>query len=192
MPRVGLALVLVGAFGFAISAGQGWVNYTIDDPLLGPGERSATGYAVSPGLSGVALVALAGIVAALLTRRIWQRTCAAIVAAAAAWAVWLVGAVLHSPDSAAARAARSEPFGAGASISEAAATIWPWTAVAAGIALAVGVIIVWFPYGRSGPAKRVAPSRRAGPDRILPLAERQRRDNAAAWDDLTRGEDPTR
>lgn len=192
-----VTLVLAAALG-GTAAGT-WVTARAWTALE---ERTLTvsGLDASPVLGATALLlAGAGLALAAAGRRAARVVGVAVVAASALAAV-STGAVLAGP-AASARAAARAQLGV-ARVTDAACTALPWlTLVAAGAGLVVGTWTVlaagrrsWAPegagasrYRRPGQDGARSPAEgrgRTGPDGTPP-------DSVAAWDALTRGEDPT-
>lgn len=180
----GTVLLLVGAVGALALSGRGWVTGTVVDPVLGIVETTVTGGDAAPAGSAVALLALAGVLAVLLTRG-WARRMALVVTALAGLA--LVGvpfAVLADPGSALAATAEGSVGRGLGEVGQASATWAPWACILAGVALVTGVALVGGDVASGGRAVT------AGAD-DLPEAERDRRRGARDWDRLSGGEDPT-
>lgn len=196
--RASWAMVIAGILA-AITGGRVWVRYTVEDPVLGPGARAASGYAVSSALSAACIVALAAGLAALLTRRTPRGVALLVLALDAAWGVWLTVRVVANPAQAVATSGSSDLGLTTTADVGAATTPYPFIFLGAAAVVTVSALLVARAtsqrFARTGaPRAASAPditARGRGPARPLPAAERERRANAATWDELSRGEDPT-
>ncbi len=188
-------LLVLGAAVVAVSGGRTWVRFTVQDPVLGEGLRTASGYAASSALSAAAVLGLAAALTALLTRRRLRMLALVVLSADALWATWLAAQVLRDPAGAAGQGVSDElqstTTGAVA-VTQAASTLWVWVFAVGTILVALGA--VWLAL-RAGRARDPGASRLAvldpGQGPQLPRTEVQRRANTAAWNDLSRGDDPT-
>jgi uncharacterized membrane protein (TIGR02234 family) len=99
--RRGIAalLVLAGAGGTAGSAILPWWRRDYHDPLSGSLTVTVDGAALAPGLVPLALVAIAGLAAAMISRGLLRRLLGAVAGlAAAASAAIALAAATHTPD----------------------------------------------------------------------------------------------
>lgn len=200
MGRWGAYLVALAATVIAVSGGQSWVLFTVDDPVLGPGARTASGYAVSSALSAAAVLGVVAILTALLTRQRLRMVALLVLTADGVWATWLAVQVILDPTSAAGQGTSAElratTTGA-AVVVDASVSAWVWVWVAGSVVLALGALLltyaVWAQTRSRTPLVHRANAAHRDRDRdtTLPSTERERRDNTAAWNDLSRGEDPT-
>lgn len=192
-----LIAALAGVLSLYLS-GQIWVKANSVDPLLGEQNVAVTGADVSPA-SALSLVILAGLAAGLLTKG-WPRLVALAVTVlgglgvcAAAVLVWLdPGAALTGSPSLIVSAVGSV---------QGAQTTWAVPAAAAGGLVAALAVILWAMATRgsiSPDSTAVAPTESAAQTGVVDstptstaLAEEERVRQVAAWEDLSRGEDPT-
>jgi uncharacterized membrane protein (TIGR02234 family) len=180
-------LGLAGAGALLVVGFRPWVQGAVDDPVLGASRVTATGADVAPGLSAVALVLAAAVVAVLATGRV------ARVVALVVWAAALVGAtvltvrVLADPAGVLGPVAAARVGRTGTVEAVAEPTAWPWLAL---VATAVAAV-AWL--GAVAGARRWGgPSRRyevpATDEHVAgPRGERV----ASDWDELSAGRDPT-
>lgn len=202
MTKIASLAVLIGGLVAAITGGQVWVRFTVDDPVLGPSARAASGYAVSSALSAACIVALAAGLAALLTRRTPRSIALLVLALDAAWGSYLTVRVLAVPAQALITSGSPE-LGLTAtgdlSAQGAQTTVYAYVFLVAAVIVACAAIVVAVgTSARSAARTSEASSSATEPTKSgvttakpLPAAERQRRANAAAWDDISRGDDPT-
>jgi uncharacterized membrane protein (TIGR02234 family) len=180
-------LGLVGAGGLLVVGFRPWVEGAVDDAVLGASRVTATGAEVAPGLSAVALVLAAAVVAVVATGRV------ARVVALVLWAGSLVAAaaltvrVLADPSGVLGPVAAARVGRTGTVAATAAATVWPWLAL-----VAVGVAAVALAGAVVGARRWAGPSSRydspSAEDHVAgPRGERV----ASDWDELTAGRDPT-
>ncbi len=202
MTRIASFALLIGGLVAAITGGRVWVRFTVDDPVLGPSARAASGYAVSSALSAACIVALAAGLAALLTRRSPRTVALLVLAVDAGWGSWLTLRVLRDPARALSTSG-SPDLGLTAtgelSAQGAQTTFYVYVFFAAALVAACAALVVAVttrvhsgraPADSSAPRAQAAQGR-AKPAKFLSAAERERRASAAAWDDLSRGNDPT-
>ena len=180
-------LALLGAGGLLVAGLRPWVSGAVDDPVLGATRIEATGAQVAPGLSALALTIAAAAVAVVATGRV------ARVVALVAWAGALVTAaaltvrVLADPSAALGPAAAARVGRTGSVESVAAATPWPWVALAALVvsAAALGAAVLGLRRWTGLSRRYEVPS--DSDDAVGPRGERV----SSAWDELSAGRDPT-
>jgi uncharacterized membrane protein (TIGR02234 family) len=194
--RLLCVLGIVSGAGLALLAdGHVWVRQDVTDV---PGVRvvTATGEQAASGVAALALAAGAGAVALLVAGRLAGRLAGLVVTLAGVGLVASVAAVVVDPRSAAAPAVPGVTGRAGPLADPAAASGWVWLTLVAGLlvaaagALAAARAPAWSTAGRRfeqppGDASGRASRNPGAGDR--PAAE----DPVAAWDALSRGEDPT-
>ncbi|MGB3763871.1 MAG: Trp biosynthesis-associated membrane protein [Ornithinimicrobium sp.] len=195
MPRWVGWLAVVGGALIALSGGRTWVRFTVQDPVLGESLRTASGYAASTALSAAGVLGLAAALTGLLTRRRVRMLALVVLSLDAMWALWLVVQVARDPTDSA-RQGVSEELQATTTgtvaISQASTTPWVWVFAAGAVLIAVGATWLALRAGReSGATPSSATDRDLGSGRQLPQTEVERRANTAAWNDLSRGNDPT-
>ncbi len=180
-------LGLAGAGALLVVGFRPWVEGAVDDAVLGASRVSATGAEVAPGLSAVALVLAAAVVAVVATGRVARLVALALWAGSLVAATALAIHVLADPAGvlgpvAAARVGRTGSVPATAEV-----TVWPWLALLAVVVAGVGLVGAVLGVRRwAGPSSRYdAP----GTDGQVagPRGERV----ASDWDELSAGRDPT-
>ena len=181
-----------------VSGSRVWVNGSVDDPVLGAGMLHGTGSQVARGVLAAALVGAAAVVAAATSGRVVRRLAAAVVVLAGV----LGTAVDRLGDRRPGRRARAGLAATGTGRTgdvpaHGSVTLWVWVAALAGVVMTLG--------RRRGPGRRrplerpVQPVRRARrPQRRAAAAptppspeQAARRSRESAWEQLSRGEDPT-
>ncbi|PRZ31698.1 putative membrane protein (TIGR02234 family) [Antricoccus suffuscus] len=184
-------IVAAGLIFFATS--QEWVLVAVPQPApLPSGLKSATGSGVLPGLTAVAIVLLAAVVAVAATRRMGRRLVGALVTVCGIVAVVLVVPFLTGTPASVLADVRST----GTSVESGHGTpaaYPPWLAlVGALIAIVVGVAIAvrgpsWSKMGSKYEAPSAAgkPADREAPQGSEPVNHRD------AWNSLDQGIDPT-
>ncbi len=180
-------LGLAGAGALLVVGFRPWVQGAVDDPVLGASRVSATGADVAPGLSAVALVLAAAVVAVVATGRVARVIALVVWAAALVAAAALTVRVLADPAAvlgpvAAARVGRTGSVEAVADV-----TAWPWLAlgaVALGTLAWLAAVVGARRWG--GPSQRYE-VRPADGHVAGPRGERVTSD----WDELSAGRDPT-
>ena len=128
-----------GAGLVLLAAGQPWAR-AVTGGAAGPVTVTAAGAEVVPLVPGLGLLALAGSVALLATRRAGRRLVGAILAAAGAGIIAATIAGRAAPDAALREAAGVATGRIGAAVSGVAGTGWPFPALTGGLlVLAVGL-----------------------------------------------------
>ncbi len=191
--------MLLGAAFVALSGGRTWVRFTVQDPVLGEGLRTANGYAASSALSAAAVLGLAAMLTALLTHRRVRMLALSVLCLDGLWATWLAVQVATDPAGAAGQGAPGDLQATTTGVvmvTEAASTPWVWVFAIGATLVALGA--AWMAIRGARPARYVAEEtseQGAGADHArdqqLPATDVQRRANTAAWNDLSRGDDPT-
>lgn len=184
-------VVAAGLIFFATS--QEWVLVAVPRPAPLPGGlKSATGSGVLPGLTAVAIVLLAAVVAVAATRRLGRRIVGALVTVCGIAAVVLVVPFLTGTPGSVLADVRDT----GTSVEAghgAAAAYAPWLAlIGALIAVVVGVAIAmrgpsWSKMGSKyeAPSASGTPTSAGAPEGAEPVNHRD------AWNSLDQGIDPT-
>lgn len=176
---LGAALLLIGS-------GQTWVRGTWQDPVIGTSLIEATGTQTGATLTAGALLAGAAVLAGLVGSRPVRLVAAVCLAGAAVLAGLPALTALLAPERVVEAVVADLPGATGLTIraSDAAATLWPWLGLLGALLLLVAAVLCalqWrrlpHPGGTGGPAGR------------QPAAPRPR--PADAWEDLSRGRDPT-
>lgn len=182
-------VLLIGAAALtAVVAVPVWVRATGASALRGEVAVPVTGTQAAPAVVAAAVALLAAAAAVGLVGRVGRWVVCAVVAAAGAVVVLSAAVVVRDPD-AAVQAAVAAATGVGVLAGAPALTVWPFLALGVGAldVVAAGVLTAgsrrW-----SAPTRRYAatgtPAATSGPA-AGPV------DDQAAWDALTRGDDPT-
>ena len=182
--RVFAVLVVLGALLGFLAASRPWALVVVPDPIaertLGVSGREAAGV-----VPAVALVALAGAVAVLTTRRVGRAVAGTLLVLAGATAAAGSIAVLRTPASAVDQVVVAATGRTGVSGVTASVTAWPWVGVTSGVLIALGGCVAVLRARSWGglSARYETPARESSvPDE----------DPGQVWDALSRGEDPTR
>src|SRR4051812_43997370 len=192
--RTVLLLVLLTAGVLLVSGSRVWVTGSVDDPVLGAGMLHGTGSQVARGVLAAALVGAAAVVAAATSGRVVRRLAGAVVVLAGALGTLVVASVVADPDGALGRVAATGTGRTGDVPAHGSVTPWVWVAALAGLGMTLGGAAALAGAGRwSGLSSRYdAPGgdTAAGADAgVREQAARRSRDSA--WEQLSRGEDPT-
>jgi uncharacterized membrane protein (TIGR02234 family) len=189
--RVVLLMVFVSAFVILISGPREWVSGSVDDAVTGASALHGSGSAVAPGAMAAAFVALASAVAAAT-----GGTFVRVVAACAALLAAILGAVvvisiLADPAAALSGQVSAQTGHSGSVAVHARGGSWAWSALAATLVMGLGGLGALIGGRRwDGLSGRYS----------APVASRAYRQDPAgqgangsesAWDELSRGEDPT-
>ncbi len=184
-----VATILCGAALGATAAGT-WVSARAWTPVAQE-SVAVTGLAASPVLGATALLLVAAGIALALAGRLAGRVTALVVAAAAVLAAVESASVVIDPAGPAGAAAVAA-LGV-ARVDDPASTPLPWLALvvaAAGVAVGLRTVLAagsWEPPGGSRYRRPTAPDGAPGGTDGTGAA----RDDVAAWDAMTRGEDPS-
>jgi uncharacterized membrane protein (TIGR02234 family) len=186
-----LVLVLVSASVILVSGSREWVSGSVDDAVLGAAALHGRGSDVAPGALAAALVGLASAVAAATAGTVVRviAACATLLAAVLGAAV--VIAVLADPSGALGTLAAAGTGRGGTVAAHGRVGSWAWVALAATLAMGVGGLGAlvggrrW--HGLSSRYDAPVAGAVAQPD---PAGERTV-GGGSAWDQLSRGEDPT-
>ncbi|WP_432498122.1 Trp biosynthesis-associated membrane protein [Kineococcus gypseus] len=211
-----LLLAGVGGALLALAAGApAWVDGAVQT-AAGAREVVATGRQAGAAATALALVALAAVVACSLGRRVARALAALVLVAAGAGVAASAASVLLSPQAAISAPARQVSGRSDPQVLRADARAWPAVCALGGaLAAAAGAGVLvrgrsWSASSRherdaaapAGPPTGAAAGARAAAGTAAPARGEQAPagggaapaagDPAAAWDSLTRGEDPTR
>lgn len=185
------ALAVSGAgLGF-LAAARPWAVALVPDALT-QRELVATGRQAAGVVPAVALVALAGAVAVLSTRRIGQAVAGTLLVLAGAAAVAGSFAVVRTPASAVEQVVTAATGRTGVTGVSASVTPWPWVGVASGVLIVLGgavAVVRARSWGGLSARYEAAPAV-PGDGRLATSAADA--DPGLTWDALSRGEDPTR
>lgn len=184
-----LVLTVLGAVLVLTSVGRTWAEGTAAGLEGGRLAVSATGSALTGLPTGMAMVALAAMVAVFAVRGRARLLVGALTVLAGLGTV--AGALLGNSDTAGLHAAAASKLAvSGAHAEQITRTAWPWVALAGGVLLALaGLLTVRF--GRSWPAmgsRYEAPTRAAAARSAVTTPATTPAD---LWKALDRGEDPT-
>ena len=215
------ALVAAGALLGFLGASRPWVHAQVSGLVAG-GDLTATGRQAAGIVPSVALVALAGGVAVLTTRRVGRTVAGTLLMVAGAAAAATSVGVLRTPASAVASVIVTATGRAGETDAAVTLTGWPWVGVASGVLVALaGVLAVARARDLGGLSSRFdapAAGEAAAPAAVAttsppggladagavvaappsaappqqPATPVDEWDPGQVWDALTRGEDPTR
>jgi len=192
--RTVLLLALLTAGVLLVSGSRVWVTGSVDDPVLGAGMLHGTGSQVARGVLAAALVGAAAVVAAATSGRVVRRLAAAVVVLAGVLGTAVVVSVIADPDGALGRVAATGTGRTGDVPAHGSVTAWVWIAALAGVGMAVAGVAALIGAGRwSGLSSRYdAPGGDEAPggDNVAP-EQTARRSRESAWEQLSRGEDPT-
>jgi uncharacterized membrane protein (TIGR02234 family) len=189
--RVVLVLVLLSASVILLAGSREWVTGSVDDAVLGPTALHGRGSDIAPGALAAALVGLASAVAAATAGPVVRvfAACAALLAAVLGAAV--VISVLADPSGALGAVAATGTGRGGAVAAHGRVGSWAWVALVATLVMGTGGLgaLVGARRWRRLSSRYDAPAagRMGQPDPAgAPAAAHE-----SAWDQLSRGEDPT-
>jgi uncharacterized membrane protein (TIGR02234 family) len=189
-----LALVLGAALVILVSGSREWVSGSVDDAALGATVLHGKGSDVAAGALAAALVGLASAVAAATSGAVVRVVAACATLIAAVLGAILVVAVLADPGGALGRLAAAGTGRSGTLAAHGHVGVWAWVALAAMVVMGFGGL------GALGGARRwhglssrydVPVSRVVGEGSRRDTAGQPAAGNESAWDQLSRGEDPT-
>lgn len=176
-------VLLVGAVGIVltlVSASQSWVSGTVRDALLAGSHLSVSGSKAAPVLVAAALVAAAGLLAAMTTGRIGRTISAGLVVVAGVAAAISAVVVLADPAAPVRSRAADLTGHTGQAQVTAHANLWP-------VAAMVGALLTFV----AGVLAVVGARRWAGLSSRYDAPEARRARPVSDWDRLSLGEDPT-
>lgn len=187
--RTVLVLVLLGSAVLLVSGSRVWLQGTVNDAVLGASALRGKGSQVAPGVLAAALVSAAAVVAAATSGRVVRVVSAWATALAGVLAGVLIGAIMVRPGDALGTLAATTTGRTGSVPAHGSITAWVWVAAVAAIALWLGGMAAIVGGHRwSGLSSRYeAPAAADG----KASRGRGRRRPESAWDQISRGEDPT-
>ena len=189
--RMVLVLVMVGAVVILVSGSREWVSGSADSAVLGASVLHGRGSDVAPGALAAALVGLASAVAVATSGTVVRfiAACTALLAAVLSAAV-VIG-ILVDPGGALGDLAAAGTGRSGTVAAHGRAGAWVWVALAAGMVMGVGGLGAMVGARRwQGLSSRYdAPVAGEGSQPFT--AGKTAPGGDSAWDQLTRGEDPT-
>lgn len=177
--RTVFVLMLLSALIILVSGSREWVAGSTGDVVLGASALHGTGADVAPGALAAALVGLASAVVAATAGRVVRAIAACSALMAAVLGAMVVISVLVDPGGALGKLAAAGTGRSRAPAADGRVGSWAWVALAAMLAMGVGGLGVmaggrhW--HGLSNRYDAVEPAAGQG----------------SAWDQLSRGEDPT-
>ena len=189
--RMVLVLLLVSVLVILVSGSREWVSGSADNAVLGVTAVHGRGSDVAPGVVAAALVGLASAVALATAGTVvrYIAACTALLAAILCTAV-AVG-ILVDPGAALGKVAAAGTGRSGTVAASGRAGIWVWVALAAALVMGVGGLgaIVGARRWQGLSSRYDAPVLGEGPASLTSGEGAPGHDSA--WDQLTRGEDPT-
>lgn len=194
-PASAVVPALVGAGLTLLATSRGWVQASVDDPVVGHVTVTASGRQAAPVVPAVALVALAGAAALLLARSLGRRVAGVLLVLAGAAGVAASVSVLRVPESGVAELVTKAVGVTGSSPTAVTVSAWPWLAVAGCslVALAGAVAVLRAGRWSGGRSRYEAPAEAVAADaQAASSASDDAADPGTTWDALSRGEDPTR
>ena len=179
-------MLVVAAATTAALSRPVWLRATGVSALRGDMPVAISGGDVAPGVVAAAIVLLAASAAVGLVGRVGRWVAVGVVVAAGVVVVVSVVAALRDLDRVAAAAVAGQT-GVGALTGAVRVTVWPWIALGVGAADAVAglaLAVMSSTWTWTGSSSRHVP---AGAGAVGGPVD----DDQAAWDALTRGDDPT-
>lgn len=182
-----VAVLALAVFG---TTTQTWITVTLDPDQVGQAGSAQTalevqGSKAATTVTALALVALAGGLAAAIAGRIARWIIIAIIGLASAGIVGAAATVLADP-LAAAQGSIAAATGVTGSTAEVSVTAFPAIAVAVGVLLALSAMLI-IPAGRHWKSRTKYDARATGGA----VATAGPVDEIDSWDRLSRGDDPT-
>lgn len=176
------ALLALAVFG---TTTQSWIDVQLDPTTAASSNLPVQGSKAATTVTALALVALAGGLAASIAGRIARWIIAAIIVLAAAGIVAAAATVLGDP-LAAAQGTIAAATGVSGGEAQATATLFPVLAIVSAVLLGLSGLLV-IPAGRHWKARTRYDAKpgSAGKPANGPV------DEIGSWDSLSRGEDPT-
>lgn len=186
--------VLAGAGLVVLAASRDWVTQQVSG-VPGVVRVTASGAQAAPAVGALAVVAGAVAVVLLIAGPLAARLAGVLAVLAGAGVVAAVVAVLADPRGAAASAVSGATGRAGLQSGAASPSVWVWLALVGGVLVAAGGLLAVLRSGRwPVPGRRFETGTGRGRPRAEgpgAVAEGRPQDAVAAWDALSRGEDPT-
>lgn len=177
--RTVLVVVLAAASLILVSGSQEWVSGSSGDAVLGAGALHGRGADIAPGALAAALVGLASAVAAATSGAVVRVVAACCALMAAVLGATVIILVVLDPGGALGRLAAAGTGRSGTLAAHGRVGFWAWAALVAMLVMGLGALGALVGAGRwHGLSSRY--------DAGQPAATR-----GSAWDQLSRGEDPT-
>ena len=177
--RTVLVVILAAASIILVSGSQEWVTGSTGDVALGASALHGRGSDIAPGALAAALVAMAAAVAAATSGAVVRLLAACCALMAAVLGATLIISVLVDPGGALGKLAAAGTGRGGTLAAHGRVGSWAWAALAATLVMGVGALGALV----GGRHWHGLSSRYDGAE---PPAG-----HASAWDQLSRGEDPT-
>jgi uncharacterized membrane protein (TIGR02234 family) len=189
--RIVLVLVLSAGCVILVAGSREWVSGSVQDGVLGASALHGRGSDIAPGALAAALVGLASAVAAATSGTVVRVVAACAALLAAVLGATVVISVLADPGGALGRLAAAGTGRSGTVAAYGRAGAWAWVALAAMLAMGVGGLgaLVGGRHWRGLSSRYDAPV--AGPASRPDSAREPAPRQESAWDQLSRGEDPT-
>jgi len=189
--RMVLALVLVSALVILVSGSREWVSGSADNAALGASVLHGRGSDVAPGALAAALVGLASAVAVATSGTVVRFIAACTALLAAVLSAALIIGILLDPSAALGNLAATGTGRTGTVAANGRVGFWAWAALAAALVMAVGGVGAMVGARRwHGLSSRYdAPVAGEASQQIA--AGEMAPGHDSAWDQLSRGEDPT-
>jgi len=177
--RTVLVLVIAAASIILVSGSREWVSGSTGDVVLGASALHGRGSDIAPGALAAAVVGLASVVVAATSGSAVRLVAACSALLAAALGVSLVISVLVDPGGALGKLAAAGAGRGGTLAAHGRVGVWVWAALAAMLVMGIGALgaLVGRRRWRGLPSRYDAAESAAG--------------YGSAWDQLSRGEDPT-
>jgi uncharacterized membrane protein (TIGR02234 family) len=189
--RIVLVLVLVSALVILVSGSREWVSGSVDDAGLGASALHGNGSDIAPGALAAALVGLASAVTAATSGTVVRSVAACATVLAAILGAAVVIGVLADPGGALGSLAVTGTGRTGTVAAHGRVGSWAWVALAATLFMGVGGLgaLVGGRHWRGLSGRYDAPI--AGEGAQPQSAGEPASGHDSAWDQLSRGEDPT-
>jgi len=188
--RTVLVLVLLGASVLLVSGSREWLSGSVEHGALGVSALHGKGSDVAPGALAAAMVGLAAAVAAATAGPVLRVIAAGAALLAAVLGAAVIIGIVADPSGALGTLAAAGTGRGGALATQGRVGPWAWVALAATSVMGVGGLgaLVGGRRWRALSSRYDAPvaSEVSGPDPARPAARRE-----SAWEQLSRGEDPT-
>jgi uncharacterized membrane protein (TIGR02234 family) len=189
--RTVLLVVLVAASVVLVAGSREWVSGSVDDAVLGASAVHGNGSDIAPGALAAALVGMASAVAAATSGTVVRVVAACAALLAAVLGATVVVSVLADPGGVLGRLAAAGTGRTGTVVVNGRAGVWAWVALAAMLLMGVGGLgaLVGGRRWRGLSSTYDAPVAGQGSRPDSPGGPARGRESA--WDQLSRGEDPT-
>lgn len=196
-----LVLVLVSASVILVSGSREWVRGSVDDAVLGATALQGTGSELAPGVLAAALVGLASAVAAATSGTVVRVIAAGAALLAAVLGAVVVISVIADPGGALGELAASGTGRTGTVAAHGRVGPWAWVALAAALVMGFGGLGAlvggrrWRGLSSRYDAPVAGKATKSGPagsgTATSGPAGEQATARESAWDQLSRGQDPT-